>query len=267
MKTKYFLNSVLALFFATSALNADDCGFDDPCPMPETIPSPIVPNEGKCQSSSASSEGEDGDKDELCIDENQIPDADSIAYFFQGHEFRGPKIQLAKPISRKTMQKKVIPKVVSGSSKSKPARPLKDASYCDIPKRIAVNQRALSVRISFELGTDRLTPQAQAQLKPIGEGLQNKKLYGKKIIIEGHTDASGACDYNAELSKKRAMAVKAFLITEYKLTNPIEAIGEGEFSLLDKKNPTAAINRRVRIAMEKPANTAFSESLPLARNP
>jgi outer membrane protein OmpA-like peptidoglycan-associated protein len=248
MKIKYILSCVFVLFCVTNALQADN----KDAPDDSTSPSEIA----RCPSpTNESVSGEDNN--ELCFDETHSPKADDLALFFQGHGTRGPVIKLKTKIIRKPRRKEKLVRT----------RPIEDAKYCNDPGISHKNQLALAISISFKTGTANLTEQTQTELKKIGEALQNEKLHGKKIMIEGHTDASGACDYNIDLSKKRADAVKAFLITEYKLTNPIEVIGEGEFSLLDPKHPTAAINRRVRIAMEKPANTAFSESLPLARNP
>lgn len=275
MKTKYFLGAVLALCFILNTAESEDIDTNNKVFSSATLKSDDCDefdnDKLKCESPIVSEDNSSAvSKDELWFEENQMPNSNTIALFFQGEGARGAKILLlAKPISRRTMQKKVIPpKVVSRQPKNKIVpRPLIDTSYCDIPRRITDNQFALSGVILFETGTANLTKQAQAALKKIGEALQNEKLHGKKIMIEGHTDASGACEYNAALSKKRANAVKAFLMSEYKLTNSIEAIGEGEFSLLYPNDPTSAKNRRVRIATEKPANTAFSASLPLASNP
>lgn len=273
MKTKYFLGTVLALCFILNTAESEDIDTNNKVFSSATLKSDDCDefdnDKLKCESPIVSEDNSSAvSKDELWFDENQILDSNTVALFFLGESVRGPKILLlAKPISRKTIQKKVIPsKVVSGSSKSKNVtRPLKDANYCDIPQRITDNQRALSKPILFETGTANLTEQAQTELKEIGKAFQNEKLHNEKIIIEGHTDASGSCDYNEMLSKKRANAVKAFLMSEYKLTNPIEAIGEGEFSLLEPNNPTSAKNRRVRIATEQPAKTA-QLPLPLTRH-
>ena len=66
--------------------------------------------------------------------------------------------------------------------------------------------------------------------------------------MEGHTDASGTENYNMILSKKRAGAVKNYLIKYYNISaNRLLAKGKGETALLNNALPDSAANRRVRI--------------------
>jgi outer membrane protein OmpA-like peptidoglycan-associated protein len=71
-----------------------------------------------------------------------------------------------------------------------------------------------------------------------------------KINIEGHTDNAGEESYNQQLSERRAMAVKDFLVQKYKVSgSKITAIGKGEkFPIADNNIELGkAANRRVEI--------------------
>ncbi len=69
------------------------------------------------------------------------------------------------------------------------------------------------------------------------------------VVIEGHTDSRGASSYNQKLSQKRANAVMAYLVTQFKINQSrISAVGKGEISPI-ASNETAegrATNRRVQ---------------------
>lgn len=66
----------------------------------------------------------------------------------------------------------------------------------------------------------------------------------EKIHIIGYADSTGSEEYNLELSKKRAEAVKTLLMSRYGLADrKIEAIGKGVSIEYDN----SALNRRVEI--------------------
>jgi len=67
--------------------------------------------------------------------------------------------------------------------------------------------------INFDTDSDRLKPESAAVLKAVSNGLdKNPNL---KLEIDGYTDATGDAAHNAELSKRRAEAVKSVLVTQY----------------------------------------------------
>ncbi len=74
-----------------------------------------------------------------------------------------------------------------------------------------------------------------------------ENLQSKRIMIEGHTDASGSSSYNQQLSKKRARAVKDYLASNYNIGgNRLLVSGKGEHTPLPNSNPYDAVNRRVQ---------------------
>jgi OOP family OmpA-OmpF porin len=79
----------------------------------------------------------------------------------------------------------------------------------------------------FDTGSDRLRPESTPTLKQIAAMLeQHPEL---KLRIEGHTDNVGSKDANRALSDKRAAAVKAALIKDYKVNGGrLESKGFGD---------------------------------------
>lgn len=98
--------------------------------------------------------------------------------------------------------------------------------------------------ITFELGSDRLSDQAQANLREFAKAMSDPALNGTQFNVDGHTDARGSDELNNQLSERRAAVVVQFLkelgIDEARL----RAKGYGE-SLPRADDPFAAINRRV----------------------
>lgn len=86
-------------------------------------------------------------------------------------------------------------------------------------------------------------------LKDLAAVLQ--KYEDTDILIEGHTDNTGANDYNMELSKKRANSVKNYLIDKGISAERISSIGYGEDQPLEDNETKEgrAANRRVEVAI------------------
>ncbi|MDT4330350.1 OmpA family protein [Methylomonas sp. MED-D] len=111
-----------------------------------------------------------------------------------------------------------------------------------------VAEKAISMEILFDYNSATLNAQAKTQLEPVGKALASGELEGIKYRIEGHTDVVGGDQFNIELSRRRAEAVKAYLIDKFGVAgNAIQIEGRGRQELADAKNPTAEANRRVRI--------------------
>ena len=68
------------------------------------------------------------------------------------------------------------------------------------------------------------------------------------FLIAGHTDAKGKADYNANLSQRRAEAVRDHLITTYGVApSRLVALGFGDTRLKDPQQPQSEVNRRVQV--------------------
>ena len=65
-------------------------------------------------------------------------------------------------------------------------------------------------------------------------------------MIEGHTDASGGMQHNIVLSRRRAEAVKDYLVREgHVAPSRLQTDGKGPKELANPANPYAPENRRV----------------------
>ncbi|MEO5580050.1 MAG: OmpA family protein, partial [Gemmatimonadaceae bacterium] len=80
---------------------------------------------------------------------------------------------------------------------------------------LAATGRVATQGLLFDTGSDKFRPESTPTLKQIAAMLeQHPEL---RIRIEGHTDNIGAKDANRTLSTKRAAAVKAALVSNYKI--------------------------------------------------
>lgn len=101
-------------------------------------------------------------------------------------------------------------------------------------------------QITFEFDSARISREAFPVLQEIGAALKSDELRGLRFLIEGHTDATGALQYNMRLSARRADAVKRYLIARHNLrVNRLLTAGKGSTDLHDTDNPTSGANRRV----------------------
>ena len=107
-----------------------------------------------------------------------------------------------------------------------------------------------SQNLFFNIGTAKLTPEAELLLKKIGDQLAKLP---NKIIIEGHTDSrpysnDGNGYTNFELSADRANSARRAL-TESSLPQSqiFEVRGYADRELRDKADPYNFVNRRISI--------------------
>ncbi len=119
------------------------------------------------------------------------------------------------------------------------------------PQPVAVVQKnppkdlAVAMRIEFAFDSYGLSPEAKQVLDRVAAVLADDLMDNKRILIEGHADASGSEAYNLSLSKMRARAVRDYMIEVHKISKTgLTYAGKGETKLFDPKNPTSGINRR-----------------------
>jgi outer membrane protein OmpA-like peptidoglycan-associated protein len=106
-------------------------------------------------------------------------------------------------------------------------------------------------------------PSAQAALKNSDFALLGKvqrvikEFNNSSVVIEGHTDSSGSKTKNAKLSKERAQAVRAYLLSIDAISpDKIQAIGSGDQKPLATNKTTLgrAQNRRVDVLIKVQKN-------------
>lgn len=120
---------------------------------------------------------------------------------------------------------------------------MKDADAengCGVPKG------TVSLRVRFSVNSYNIEPEGYDTLKEMAKAMTASQLANCTFIVEGHTDASGNASYNRQLSEKRAMAVKNFLVFGGVDGSRLTTVGKGEDEPLNPANPNAAENRRVQ---------------------
>ena len=106
----------------------------------------------------------------------------------------------------------------------------------------------LSMQLQFAFDSAEITEQAKTRLNALGEALQSPELASDRFIVSGHTDAAGKYDYNLGLSKRRAEAVKSYLVAKHGVApDRIIPAGRASDELIDQSDPRAAANRRVQV--------------------
>ncbi|HEU4581343.1 MAG TPA: OmpA family protein [Polyangiaceae bacterium] len=105
--------------------------------------------------------------------------------------------------------------------------------------------------VSFASGKATLMPSARNRIQQVAEALKQGDA-SSKIIVEGHTDATGSTQKNLQLSQHRADAVRQSLIAQGVPADRVEAVGFGESKpVADNASPSGrATNRRVEIVVQ-----------------
>jgi outer membrane protein OmpA-like peptidoglycan-associated protein len=106
----------------------------------------------------------------------------------------------------------------------------------------------VDLEIYFTPASSRITKQAEPDLNVIGKVLSHEKFRGAKFRIAGHTDGIGGAAYNLDLSRRRAQAVRTYLMQRFKIpAAQIEAVGFGLTQLKVPEDISSPRNRRVQI--------------------
>jgi OmpA-OmpF porin, OOP family len=112
------------------------------------------------------------------------------------------------------------------------------------------NPSALSLPVQFAFDSADILPAARAQLDAIAAGIRLLP-QAQTVVIEGHTDAIGSDRYNEQLSQRRAVSVRRYLVATHGIdAERLRAIGLGEHATLPGMSPTAPENRRVQFRGE-----------------
>ncbi len=103
--------------------------------------------------------------------------------------------------------------------------------------------------VYFEFSSAELKPEATPLLRKLGKALTTIDLESFSFSIEGHTDNVGGEVINADLSKRRADAVRIFLEGVGVARERLRAVGRGESDPIDSNSTRAGrqYNRRIEI--------------------
>ncbi|MCL2345827.1 MAG: OmpA family protein [Desulfobulbus sp.] len=116
-----------------------------------------------------------------------------------------------------------------------------------VAKSLATEGRVRLYGINFDTDSDRIRADAQPTLNELVAALKANAAW--KIMIEGHTDATGGAEHNRDLSNRRAAAVKSALAAAGIDADRLDSKGFGADQPL-ATNDTAigrSQNRRVEI--------------------
>ncbi len=164
-------------------------------------------------------------------------DATEVLEYFQPVEV-GPKVNC--PVGSVCLPKRKSRDVCIG-----PKTQCEDA----VRKEFKAKQ-GFDLLITFELGSDRLSAVARANLDEFAKALKTPLLQDRSFSVDGHTDARGADSMNTALSQQRAQVVVRYLTSLGVDEKRLHAQGFGESRPRIKDDPFAGANRRVEATMK-----------------
>jgi len=128
------------------------------------------------------------------------------------------------------------------------------APEADLPEEVVVRPQVKGVNLDIHFDFDKaiIKERSYPLLDALGDAMNSPELKGKTIIIGGHTDTKGNAAYNMTLSRKRADAVKSYLVQKGSVApSTIQTIGYGQSRPLNQGRSEAEQqqNRRVEIRL------------------
>ena len=104
--------------------------------------------------------------------------------------------------------------------------------------------------IYFATDSAEITPESEKRLERCWAIIQTHPY--QKIVITGHTDSTYTREYNAELSRRRALSVAEWLMEQGLEASQVETESYGESRpVADNKTEAGrALNRRVEILLQ-----------------
>ncbi len=137
-------------------------------------------------------------------------------------------------------------------AKSMPTPP-EDLTEAESEALFGVAKRALPEKpvrfiLYFESETTRLTPESQALLPKVLATAKERS--SRDIAIVGHASAAGDANYNIDISRRRAEAVRKLVVKAGLPPEGIEVASHGSANpLVVSSNPHEPKNRRVEITV------------------
>ena len=163
----------------------------------------------------------------------------------------GEKHVDANQVELPAINKVEILSVIAGANQAVGYRSVRFAeSTPDFSQVISASGRYVSHGILFDTGSDRLKPESAAVIQSIARGLEANS--GLKLLIEGHTDSLGNADQNLDLSRRRAEAVRAVLISQFKVdASRLTTAGLGASKPLDTNDTPQGRSQNRRVEFVK----------------
>lgn len=109
---------------------------------------------------------------------------------------------------------------------------------------------SVNLKVEFDVNSYTIRKSSFPLLDELAKALLSDDLKTAKILVKGHTDSDGDEAMNLELSCKRAMSVKAYLVEKHQITEErMKSVGYGKaLPLVENVNEqNKQLNRRVEI--------------------
>lgn len=176
--------------------------------------------------------------------QGERPDPATIARVLQGPGATAPKVRMR---GLKLSSDEVQGTRIVADASAAAGNAVHTAAVAPVPSAPPAEAEPSSVALQVQFGYNsaEILPEMITPLDAVAEGI---KMTGgiQRIVIEGHTDAHGAADYNVRLSRQRAAAVKQFLVARHGIpAESLVVLGRGKSAPLIPANPFAPENRRV----------------------
>jgi OOP family OmpA-OmpF porin len=140
-----------------------------------------------------------------------------------------------------------MPASVPASAAASAAAPLQGVPARPAPPAYAgaAGTPAAALPINFDLGSSRVDRSSLPYIEAIASLLRSDP--SLNLVIEGHTDDTGAYNRNMVLSWDRALGVFRTLVESYGIdAGRLQPVGKGPNDPMSGTNPADASNRRVQ---------------------
>lgn len=177
--------------------------------------------------------------------------ADQVTYYREGQRIDPQEV--ATILARPTRSIRLLVQEPAGAvAVAAPSVPTANAEVERVARVDAADEApadgaALSLPVRFGFDSADILPTALAQLDAVAQGLQLLPP-DQAVLIEGHTDARGQPGYNLGLSRRRAEAVKRYLVSAHGLDAArLLTVGFGMDRPVPGSDPSDPHNRRVQL--------------------
>lgn len=139
-----------------------------------------------------------------------------------------------------------------GREKPMPVAAVEPPRVVEPQVEVAAFETVVLRGVNFQFDEADLTPPARESLDELAARLQSHQ--DVSVLVEGHTDAFGSDQYNLELGRKRAEAVRAYLVGKGLSAGQIEVVSHGESqpAASNETEEGRALNRRTEVEPREP---------------
>lgn len=112
----------------------------------------------------------------------------------------------------------------------------------------------VNLKVRFDVDRATIRPESNPILDELAKALQSPELKGNKVVIAGHTDSTASAEYNMDLSRRRAAAVKRYLVEKHGIAPSLirtEGYGEARPVATNDTPEGRQLNRRVEVRLDE----------------